>query len=54
LRIFTKDEIEDYKLCICKDILRGLAIPPDVKFWYLLGKTINPLGIVWFSSEGAL
>jgi hydrogenase expression/formation protein HypD len=51
--ILPKDEVDDYKLCICGDILRGLAKPLDCKVFGTSCKPSSPLGSCMVSSEGA-
>ena len=51
--ILPTDEIEDYKLCICGDILRGMAKPNDCTIFGTACKPTSPLGSCMVSSEGA-
>ena len=46
-------EIEDHKLCICGDILRGMAKPPECTIFGTACKPTNPIGSCMVSSEGA-
>ncbi len=46
-------EIEDHKLCICGDILRGMAKPPECTIFGTACKPNNPIGSCMVSSEGA-
>ncbi len=46
-------EIEDHKLCICGDILRGMAKPPECTIFGTACKPTSPLGSCMVSSEGA-
>ncbi len=47
------DEIEDHKLCICGDILRGMAKPHECTIFGTACKPSSPLGSCMVSSEGA-
>ncbi len=51
--ILPIDEIEDHKLCICGDILRGIAHPTECSVFGTACKPNNPLGSCMVSSEGA-
>jgi hydrogenase expression/formation protein HypD len=51
--ILPKGEIEDHKLCICGDILRGIATPLECKVFGNACKPQTPLGSCMVSSEGA-
>lgn len=51
--ILPKEEIEDHKLCICGDILRGMASPPECTIFGTACKPTTPLGSCMVSSEGA-
>ena len=51
--ILPKQEIEDHKLCICGDILRGIANPPDCTIFGNACKPTKPVGSCMVSSEGA-
>ncbi len=51
--ILPTDEIDDHKLCICGDILRGVANPPECKVFGTACKPSSPLGSCMVSSEGA-
>lgn len=46
-------QIEDHKLCICGDILRGIANPPECTLFGTACKPSNPIGSCMVSSEGA-
>ncbi|RXJ64321.1 hydrogenase formation protein HypD, partial [Halarcobacter ebronensis] len=46
-------EIEDHKLCICGDILRGMASPPECTIFGTACKPSSPIGSCMVSSEGA-
>ncbi len=46
-------EIEDHKLCICGDILRGMAKPPECTIFGTACKPTSPVGSCMVSSEGA-
>lgn len=46
-------EIEDHKLCICGDILRGMASPPECTIFGTACKPSKPVGSCMVSSEGA-
>jgi len=46
-------EIEDHKLCICGDILRGMAKPPECTIFDTACKPTTPIGSCMVSSEGA-
>ena len=47
------EEIEDHKLCICGDILRGMAHPTECTIFGTACKPNNPVGSCMVSSEGA-
>ena len=51
--ILPMAEIEDHKLCICGDILRGMAKPPECTIFGTACKPTSPLGSCMVSSEGA-
>jgi len=51
--ILPTESIDDHKLCICGDILRGLAKPYDCKVFGKGCSPENPLGACMVSSEGA-
>ena len=51
--ILPKAEIEDHKLCICGDILRGIAKPPECTIFGTACKPNSPVGSCMVSSEGA-
>jgi len=46
-------QIEDHKLCICGDILRGMAKPPECTIFGTVCTPTNPIGSCMVSSEGA-
>jgi len=47
------EEIEDHKLCICGDILRGIAKPNECTIFATACTPSSPLGSCMVSSEGA-
>ena len=51
--ILPKDEIDDHKMCICGDILKGNAKPMDCKVFGKACNPSNPMGSCMVSSEGA-
>ncbi len=51
--ILPKTEIEDHKLCICGDILRGMAHPNECTIFGTACKPNKPMGSCMVSSEGA-
>ena len=51
--IFSNEKVDDNKLCICGDILKGKANPKDCKVFGTACKPSNPLGSCMVSSEGA-
>lgn len=51
--ILPNEKIDDHKLCICGDILKGNAKPQDCKVFGTVCKPTNPLGSCMVSSEGA-
>jgi len=51
--ILPIDEVEDHKLCICGDILRGMAHPNECTIFGTACKPSNPMGSCMVSSEGA-
>jgi len=51
--ILPIDEVEDHKLCICGDILRGMAHPNECTIFGTACKPSTPLGSCMVSSEGA-
>lgn len=51
--ILPYDEIKDHKLCICGDILKGLANPPECTIFGTVCKPTSPIGSCMVSSEGA-
>ncbi|WP_456392917.1 hydrogenase formation protein HypD [Nitratifractor sp.] len=51
--ILPDEPIDDHKLCICGEILRGTAQPQDCKVFGTACKPSTPLGSCMVSSEGA-
>jgi len=51
--ILPKEKIDDHKLCICGDILKGLKTPKDCKVFAKGCDPTNPLGSCMVSDEGA-
>jgi hydrogenase expression/formation protein HypD len=51
--ILPIQEIEDHKLCICGDILRGMAHPNECTIFGTACKPNKPIGSCMVSSEGA-
>ncbi len=51
--ILPKNEIDDHKLCICGEILKGNAKPYDCKVFGKACVPSNPMGSCMVSSEGA-
>ncbi|WP_458699421.1 hydrogenase formation protein HypD [Sulfurospirillum sp. 1307] len=51
--VLPKGEIEDHKLCICGDILRGMAKPTECQVFGKACKPSKPIGSCMVSSEGA-
>ncbi len=51
--VIPKEEIEDHKLCICGDILRGMAKPTDCPVFGSACIPSKPIGSCMVSSEGA-
>ncbi|WP_201353254.1 hydrogenase formation protein HypD [Hydrogenimonas urashimensis] len=51
--ILPVEEIEDHKLCICGDILRGMAEPTECQVFGTACTPSKPLGSCMVSSEGA-
>jgi len=51
--ILPIEEVEDHKLCICGDILRGIAKPPECTIFGTACKPNTPIGSCMVSSEGA-
>lgn len=51
--ILPTDEIDDHKLCICGDILRGEKKPQDCSVFGTACKPTTPLGSCMVSSEGS-
>ena len=51
--VLPVEEIEDHKLCICGDILRGMADPTECQVFGTACTPSKPLGSCMVSSEGA-
>ena len=51
--ILPVEEVEDHKLCICGDILRGIAHPTECTIFGTACKPNSPVGSCMVSSEGA-
>jgi hydrogenase expression/formation protein HypD len=51
--ILPTEKIDDHKLCICGEILKGKANPIDCKVFGTACKPSSPLGSCMVSSEGA-
>lgn len=51
--ILPQEKIDDHKLCICGDILKGKANPIDCKVFGKACTPLTPLGSCMVSSEGA-
>ncbi len=51
--ILPYNQIDDHKLCICGDILKGKANPKDCKVFGTVCTPSSPLGSCMVSSEGA-
>ncbi len=51
--ILPTKQIDDHKLCICGDILKGKANPKDCKVFGTACTPSNPMGSCMVSSEGA-
>ena len=51
--ILPNEELDDHKLCICGDILKGKAKPYDCKVFGKACNPENPMGSCMVSSEGA-
>lgn len=51
--ILPNKEINDHKLCICGDILKGLANPPECSIFAKACTPSSPVGSCMVSSEGA-
>ncbi|MEO2153858.1 MAG: hydrogenase formation protein HypD [Aquificota bacterium] len=51
--ILPKKPIDDHKLCICGEILKGKAKPTDCKIFGTACTPQNPVGACMVSSEGA-
>ncbi len=51
--ILPKEPIDDHRLCICGEILKGKAKPTDCKIFGTACTPQNPIGACMVSSEGA-
>jgi hydrogenase expression/formation protein HypD len=51
--ILPQEPIDDHKLCICGDILRGKANPQQCTIFGTACKPTSPIGSCMVSSEGA-
>ncbi|WP_067175824.1 hydrogenase formation protein HypD [Sulfurospirillum sp. UCH001] len=51
--VLPKEELNDHKMCICGDILKGKAKPFDCKVFGKACTPTNPMGSCMVSSEGA-
>ncbi|QOP41354.1 hydrogenase formation protein HypD [Sulfurimonas marina] len=51
--LLKSEPIEDHKLCICGDILKGKATPPQCSIFGTACKPSTPMGSCMVSSEGA-
>lgn len=51
--ILPKEPIDEHKLCICGDILKGVASPKECSIFGTLCTPTNPIGSCMVSSEGA-
>jgi hydrogenase expression/formation protein HypD len=51
--ILPSNMIDDHKLCICGEILKGKANPSDCKVFGTACKPSSPMGSCMVSSEGA-
>ena len=51
--VLPLEEIQDHKLCICGDILRGMATPLECTIFGTACKPTSPIGSCMVSSEGA-
>jgi len=51
--ILPKEPIDDHKLCICREILKGKAKPTDCPIFGTACTPKNPIGACMVSSEGA-
>ena len=51
--VLPNTPIDDYKMCICGDILKGIATPKDCKVFATACTPSNPLGSCMVSDEGA-
>lgn len=51
--ILPTNHIDDHKLCLCGEILKGMATPVECKIFGKLCKPTNPIGSCMVSSEGA-
>jgi hydrogenase expression/formation protein HypD len=51
--ILPNTPIDDHKLCLCGDILKGIASPPQCSIFGTACKPTTPIGSCMVSSEGA-
>lgn len=51
--LFSKEPLEDHKLCLCGDILKGKASPLECKIFGTTCTPSHPVGSCMVSSEGA-
>jgi hydrogenase expression/formation protein HypD len=51
--ILPNEKIDDHKMCICGEILKGLKTPKDCKVFAKGCDPTNPLGSCMVSDEGA-
>ncbi|MFT7859683.1 MAG: hydrogenase formation protein HypD [Sulfurimonas sp.] len=51
--LLGSEPIDDHKLCICGDILKGKAKPPQCSIFGTLCKPSSPIGSCMVSSEGS-
>ena len=51
--ILPKEPIDDHKLCLCGEILKGKATPPECTIFGTACKPTTPIGSCMVSSEGA-
>ena len=51
--ILPKEPIDDHKLCLCGEILKGKATPPECSIFGTACKPTTPIGSCMVSSEGA-
>ena len=49
----VNEKIDDHKMCICGEILKGLKTPKDCKVFAKGCDPTNPLGSCMVSDEGA-